>query len=92
MVDGINALDGQAYVVRVAQVAGHGFHVGEGVQLVGAAGVAGVEEGADVVARFQEGLDQIGTDATCAAGYQNLHCETFRSRWSMNLIFLVRRR
>ena len=77
VVDGVDAVDGPADVVEVAKVAGDGFDSGEGIQLVGAAGVAGVEEGADFVACGEETCDQIGADPACAAGYEDLHVGAF---------------
>ena len=44
VVDGVNAFDGIADVLQVAQVAGHGFDVGVGIQLMCAADVARIDE------------------------------------------------
>jgi len=77
VVDRVNALDRTAYIVQVAQIAGDRFNAGAGVQLVGAAGVAWVDEGSNLVACGQQTGDQIGANPACAAGYQNLHCTTF---------------
>ena len=60
----------------VAQVALHQLDVGDAVQLVRPAGVAGKHEAADLVALPQQPAHQVGADASVGTGDQNLHCQT----------------
>ena len=73
VIDGVDARHRVLYILRVTQVTEDCFHVGEGVQFAGAAGIAGVDEAAYLVPLFQQAHDQIGADASRGAGDQNLH-------------------
>ena len=77
VVDDVNSLDSPAYILEVTQITCDRFHVGEGIQLMGATGVTRIDKSTNVVTLGQQTCDQIGANPARAAGYENFHCGTF---------------
>ena len=73
MIDGVNAGDGLARILKIAQIAEDRFDALEGIELAGAAGIARVDETANRMPGFQQPRHQVRADAARATGNQNLH-------------------
>ena len=59
VIDGLHTIHGALYVVEISQVSLNGFYPLIPIELMGAAGVAGKHEAADLVSLLEQPFDEV---------------------------------